>query len=64
MTPPPAAFGPRAGSRLDEGGDADAEVPALRTGRGLPRAERREVDDLGHPLERLAGRHAREAATR
>ena len=57
------AFGAGPGSGLDEGGDAEAEVATLRARRRLPRAERRQIDDLGHPLERLAGRDAGEAAT-
>ena len=52
------------GRGLDEGGDAEAEVPTFGTRRGLPRAERRQVDELGHALERLAGRDADEAAAR
>ena len=62
----PASAAPLARARrgLDEGGHAEPEVATLGARRGLARAERRQVDDLGHALERLAGRDADEAAAR
>ena len=62
----PAAAAPFARARggLDERRHADAEVAAFRACRCLASAERGQVDDLGHPLERLAGGDADEAAAR